>query len=311
MDRETSYQPVKSMRNIEPDSVQVFHGALSPLEAQVYVRIPNLPGGERWSLKGTLRGPECKFGRTLPATATLRDLGSGATLLGRITVGEPCYWSSDTPALYKLGVEVAEDGVTILSINSSIGFRFLGTDGPHLRFDNRRWVLRGTSAAMIGGDIPSWREARLAVLVDAPSNQYCEHAAREGLIVVARLAGPESQLLAQLRSVSRSPAVASAILPRHSIGERDLRDTANNLLLGQQFQAAEPVHVATWADLAFCEIEQSSMPRQESGDPIPLIAMRKSEAGVAPGDASAVRAQCDQLQHDLAPLGDLAGYVIV
>ena len=38
--------PERQTALVRPDEVEVFHGRLAPQVAQVYVRVPTLPGGE-------------------------------------------------------------------------------------------------------------------------------------------------------------------------------------------------------------------------------------------------------------------------
>ncbi len=289
-------------------SLEVFCGRLSPLEAQLYVRVPELPGGERWSLSGTLRGPVSRVAKTLPATARLDDCGVGPSLLGRVVVSEPCYWTPDLPALYDLHVEVLESGSSLFTAEWEIGFRFFGQQGTHLRWENRRCVLRGGAVSLVSGELAEWCAQRLVVLADTPSSELCVEAAREGLPVVAYLEGDPGDLVRLLRRLARSPAVVAAVVPDNVHQERTLRNAAGNMLLGQRLSLAGTLSPAPWADLVFCESD--FLEGRELGElpTMPIVAMRAVRGRLSPGE---VRLQCDQLQRDLARLGDFAGYFII
>src|SRR5688572_22346505 len=109
----------------EDHLIDVFHGQLSPNLAQIYARVADLPGGQDWKLIGHLRGPECRHAKTLPTTHAFVDLGPGENLLSRVTLPDPCFWSPDLPALYRVSLELRRQNTVIHSVNREFGLRFL------------------------------------------------------------------------------------------------------------------------------------------------------------------------------------------
>src|SRR5688572_12948569 len=106
--------------------IDVFHGQLSPHAAQIYARIEGLPGGKEWTISGRVRGPECRHAKTLPTNHTFVDLGAGATLLARATVPDPCFWSPDLPALYRVTLELRQHNDVVQTAEREFGMRFFG-----------------------------------------------------------------------------------------------------------------------------------------------------------------------------------------
>lgn len=288
--------------------ITVFHGRVSQNSAQVYAQVTSRPGGGEWTLSGTVRGPRCQFSHTLPTSFSFRDAGRGSTLLAEAIVSEPCFWSPRLPSLYDVRIELCCGGDVQQTFERSLGIRFWGTRGNSLVLEGDRWVLRGVQSANVQeAPIADWRAASAAVVVTDPSNEQCRMASEQGLLIVARLVSTNG-IRQQLQRLGRWGAVAVAVLPAETDLPADVRQVAPNLLLAQWEAGQQPVKPVSWAQLVFCEVTNARRFHElVQGCPLPLVAVRGLN-GVQ--SLIAARRGCDQLQRDLAPHGDYAGYVV-
>lgn len=291
-----------------PFTIDVFHGQLSPNVAQVYARVDTLPGGGPWTLTGVVRGPECLHAKTLPTTVPLADLGSGPTLLAKATLADPCFWSMELPALYRMRLELRERDRLIATDERQVGFRFLGVSGRSFYWRGERWVLRGVHRGAVN-DCPlsDWRSSETAMIVERPDEALCRDASREGVVLVAKVATDEQDLAAELHRLARWPSVTLALIELTSNQAIPNRDAAPNLMLGCG-PLARVAFIPDWAEVVVVEANALpvTVPRQITR-PMALIACRQAANGLSLGEA---RAQCDVLQRDLATLGDFAGYLV-
>ena len=74
-----------------------------PLDAEVSCSHP-------WKIEGSLTGPFCKDTHTLPATIPLRETAGSPGLHAEVVVPDPCFWSAETPYLYRLRIEFSRGG---------------------------------------------------------------------------------------------------------------------------------------------------------------------------------------------------------
>ena len=91
--------------------MDIFYGRVTDAMAHVYVREARTDPDDARSLSGWIRGPHCALSHTLPATIALRDMGKGPTLLGAAAVPDPCFWSTQLPALYDVHVELRDGAI--------------------------------------------------------------------------------------------------------------------------------------------------------------------------------------------------------
>ena len=290
------------------DEIEIFHGQLSPIAARLYVRIATIPGGSRWSIAGFLRGPAVRQANSLPVTAPLVDQGRGESLLGCVSLPDPCYWSSELPALYHLQIELRQDGELLSTTDREIGFRCLGVEAGDLRLHRRRWVLRGVGPApTIPPDFEEFRSLVAAAVLDNPDLETCRRASRVGVLVVARLSG--EHLSDRMRQLASCPAVGIVLLGGDLAITDEIQSAAANVLLGQFLPAPRNIEPADWANVVFCEVGEDGLDVTRLGRcGQPVVAVRRSRPEI---DLPAARRECDTLQRDLAPQGDFAGYVII
>lgn len=295
-------------------SPEILFGQVSPHAAQLFVRFPGLPGGTSWKISGRVRGPRCRHAQTLPAQYPLLDLGTGPTLLARGQITDPCCWSPELPALYQLTVEVRQNGTVVDSWSKEFGVRDLTARGASLYQGGVRRVLRG---AEIAGDTPvSWPECRtgdIAVWGRHPSDEQCEEASAEGVHLVAVL---EDNFLAEARRLSSWPCVAAVVVPETELGpEREFKRQLPHTLVAAWLRNGPCAERSSgWgeADLLVVEVPAAGgLSRADvewlRGVGKPLLAWRRGEISQSLADA---RGHCDDLQRDLAPSLDCAGYCL-
>jgi hypothetical protein len=298
---------------VERLDIDVFHGELSAHAARIYVRAVGLPGGKEWSIAGRVRGPECRYARTLPTNHPLTDLGAGELLLAQATIPDPCFWSPELPALYRVSIELRRRTIggneeVAWREERELGLRWLGPRGKSLYLEGKRWVLRGIGRQCVG-EVPlsSWREAGAAMLVEQPPDELCREAAREGVFLVSQSGADR----AELRRVARWASVGIAA---GSLSGPEIQRSCPNLILAG---SDDPDSGGSRSDagrdephaVRFVDADRLAAGRRggSHGSGMPLIAVRRV-AGV--GSLDQMRAEVDRLQSDLAPHGDFAGYVI-
>jgi beta-galactosidase/beta-glucuronidase len=106
--------------------IEIVVGDVTDVEARVVARyhgpITNV------ALQGTLRGPYCEKGRTLPAEFVFRDFGNGVQI--ETIVPDPCMWTPEMPHLYQADIEARQGERLIAEYHGTIGLRRLAPRRP-------------------------------------------------------------------------------------------------------------------------------------------------------------------------------------
>lgn len=325
--------------------LDVFHGEVTPHRALIYARLPR-PTGTGWRLHGEVRGPFSRSRRTLPARVELVDCGPGPTLLAQAVLPDPCSWSPESPTWYDVSVVLTKDGAEQAETRRQFGIRRIGPHRNSLHLDGRRFVLRAVeppqkwnapqdvdddrAARVRGGgesiglartgydaedaddcsdwsDWEAWRDAGRALIATAPDERLCEAAMQAGVMIVARLDDLGESAEWELRRLARWPSVVAVLVDSPIVVDAPLRRIAPNLLLVQpqvDFETADWSH-AVLVDAEHLRHDAIREAAKRTGRPI--LARRELH-----GDTTwlAALSQVDQLQADLAPLGDFAGYFV-
>ncbi len=286
--------------------IDVFHGQLSAHAAQVYARVDGLPGGQEWTITGRIRGPECRHAKTLPTNHSFVDLGMGETLLARATLPDPCSWSPDLPALYRVTLELRHGDDVVQTAERELGLRVFGTRGNSFYLDGKRWVLRAVHPECVEATpLTDWREAVAAMLVDHPSDELCREASREGVLLVARVKGDDIGVLHRLSHWASVGIVVSSG-PSYILTEAR-RQFPNLLMAGIAESDEGGDRPDAYSAMFIAETALNSQGSRFVPPSQPTIPVRRLD-GLRPlADA---RFSCDLLQRDLAYLGDFAGYVV-
>ena len=289
------------------DQLDVFYGRVTHHSAQIYVRMSSLAGGGEWSIGGHVRGPIAPGTRTLPTTIALQDLGAGASLLGACSVPDPTFWTTQLSSTYEANVQLCREGQVVETAIRSLGIRFFGARGRNFLWEGKRWVLRGvaTSVSQVG-EIEAFRDNGGVIITPDPAESLLSTASTLGVLLVVELAGTD--LLRDLRTLSRWPAVAMVILPSDCRRGSELRSAAPNLLFAQRMAPGKAREPADWAEVILCDAtDLEAFGAATRLSPLPVVALRRLNGNFTLVEA---RRECDRLQRDLVPLGDFAGYVV-
>jgi len=301
--------------------MQVILGPCDDMRAEVFVRVAR-PEGAPASLRlaGELAGPECRRSITLPAGASLTDLGPGeAGLLAKAVLTEPAFWTPELPNLYRLTARLVTDGQTLAEATRRVGLRRSGARGRSLWLEGRRWVPRGVAVDSRSCDMKTVHAAGMAAVVVDPQEPFLVAADEAGLAVIAVAAGGDGRPLAADAIIERigrwamHPAVVIMVLPQGA-ADADLATVAANarrlkgtMLLTCSVDGAEPPpsSVVAGIDGLCVALHHERLPHdawREAAPAVPLIAWQRRGEGSEP-----TRAGCDRLQGALAAWGIAAG----
>jgi len=230
-------------------------------------------------IAGTIRGPFCRYARTLPTNHAISD--------GEAVVVDPCYWSTELPFRYEIKLEL-QTASGVEQLDFRWGIRGLVPHKKDLRREGKRYVVRAISPKMVDFELADLREmsATLRVQHSSEMSELYEEASEAGvmLTVVADEAGPElSQLLNGFPAVSFLETDHSSASVQHT----DL------LSVGPSQSSSNIVSVdEAGADLGAVQK--------------PVFASRAVDAS----SLQEMRNECDALQRDVAKYGQFSGYVI-
>ncbi|MEO1498689.1 MAG: hypothetical protein AAFV43_16210 [Planctomycetota bacterium] len=160
---------------------------------------PGVDPAEGWRLAGVVRGPRCLYARTLPADATIADLGVDPRPLARAEVFEPCYWTPDLPYLYEIELRLLDGDRELDGMTATVGLKRFAIDRGRLWLDGSPHVLRAWNAPHTDADVP-WtdlRGHRVSLWRDEPTDTLLAQAAKHGVPVATPQAnvGDQSAVL--------------------------------------------------------------------------------------------------------------------
>jgi hypothetical protein len=257
------------------------------------------------SITGQLYGPHSLFAKTLRSTFQVRPLPptAGKPATSEILVTDPCFWTPRLPFLYDLQVEMSTAAETTPLEQTSLGFKRWYVDGQNWNLDGKRFVLRGAQAAL-GGTMEQARAAETVLLVPAPDEATLCAADQQGVGLVVDLRTATDCTEPLLERLAWSPSVLAAIVTADQLAHRH---TTCGIPLGLAVEGPL-ADVPTDLEFDFCAALCDPNQRPPAGllDK-PLIVIRR---GVDYADLAAARTACDQLQAELAPEFNLAGYVV-
>jgi hypothetical protein len=293
---------------------QLFLGDASDAEARVYAVLPRAGLCDDARLEGELVGPRCRYSQTLPGRIRFVDRGPGPTLLAEAIVPDPCFWTPDLPFLYSVELRLAGVNAATaqpFTVKQPFGIRRLGAHQASIFLDARRFVPRGVSIDDSHPDMAkAARDAASALYLDDPADDFLREASEEGVVLAVSARQPKSPdpLRAELIRLSRWPAVAMVVLDSDLPAGRELRLAARNTLLAQRIIEGNPspTAVCPWAHLLWWEIDRSTTTAAPPHD-VPIVVYRTADQATS---LAARRRACDDLQVNLAPLGDFAGYFV-
>jgi hypothetical protein len=293
------------------DLVQQCLTVATDSEARLLLVDASAGGHNVVSLHGTLDGPNCLHARTLPTVFRLharRDPESGAAS-AEVLVTDPCYWTPALPFLYTLIVELQMADGTEMTVSHPLALRRWCADGPNLRLERKRVVLRGAEMRRPeAGVLPTAHGVETALLVRQPDLAFCREANRQGVAIIADFRSMSGDALSALRACAWQPSVMMALVD-DAAGEKLGRLAAP--LLAAVVRRTDNDTAAVdrpWADVIAVEVAVDERPPAwlaTCGKPV--VAIRRGATYAAVYGA---RAACDRLQGDLAPEFNLAGYFV-
>lgn len=297
-------------------SLTVFFGHASNAEARVYAQWQGDDSAEaaELTISGTIIGPHSAHAHTLPAKMPFRFLASAGDLpLAETIVPDPCFWTPESPYTYRVNLEVHRQGKVVQQHEQLFGIRPLGARGRSFYLDGRRWVLRGGfSSNLHSSTLADRRDAELAAVVsDCEDAELLAKASELGVLLVGHLTGDSEPTLARLEQLARWPAVGMVLIDTALDEATLVANRPRNVLLGQRLRVDETepeFRPAPWADFIVGDVDDPAFFAEQTKDlQLPVVACRQAEGELSPQE---IRTACEQLQQDLAPQGDFAGYLV-
>lgn len=290
------------------DFLELWTGKATEHDARVYARVPRDSLGEsaRWS--GTLRGPFTQRGNTLPATFHFRDLGPGPTVLAECLVTDPCYWFPGEPFRYELIVELRA-GSESWRYRQDFAIRPLSATARDFRLSRKRWVPRGIYAAEITpSEVRAWIQLAAVPIVSRPSEELLRHCLVEGLPIMVAMNPTDRTSVAEVWNWSRTTCVVATIWPGTDLALKEYFPRKPRLLLGQPRTPDRSREPDDWTDFHMVGAKDlEGLADRDSSGSRPIVVQRTLTSALPLAE---MRAACDQLQRDMAPIGDFAGYVV-
>ena len=239
--------------------------------------------------------------------ANLVDLGGGPTLLARAVMPDPNFWSPDAPSIYDVTVNLQQHSKILATARRSVGLRALGVRDRRIHFEGKNWVLRGvTASASIARHPADWHSASAAYVAEHNIERFVE-ASELGVLAIAYV-DADGDIPLQLRQLALHPAAAIAVIRVPPGKQFKLTGIAPNIILAQTLPAFGAFEPQGWAQAIWAETaDANTLTQLQTMFEFPIIAVRPL---TTPQPLTAARAACDELQRDLAALGQFAGYVV-
>ncbi len=259
-------------------------------------------------VSGILNGPHCIRARTLSANFTIASQLSDSDEQESVStlITDPCFWTPALPYLYKIDLQVNWSDGTVFRWKQSIGLRRWEVLGSSFFQERRRVVLRGACIDQPTSEqLTSAAQAEIAIISHNLSDVMLASASEVGANLFIDLRQEDEQIDTELRRFSWYPAVAGVLLTPKSVGYTRL---PNGTKLGSVVGPNDVAENHSSGDLMVVDLQhEETPPVWASQKTKPAIAIRKRQEQV---EIAEVRAHCDQLQADLAPDFDLAGYFV-
>jgi hypothetical protein len=111
---------------VTQNQIEISVGDVTDMEARVYARFCS---AEPAILEGTIHGPFCDRGRTLPADFSFRA-AAGQPASAEALITEPCLWTSEMPHLYRVDVIAKRGDEVVAEYHEMIGLNRLAPRRP-------------------------------------------------------------------------------------------------------------------------------------------------------------------------------------
>lgn len=243
------------------------------------------------AINGTIRGPYCKYSRTLPCTLPVKD--------GRAVVVDPCYWTPKLPFRYELKLEV-ETATGKETHEFLWGIRHCIPHKTLLRMDGKGYVVRAVEPPTDAIDLQELRDLSSGLLTQKRlDDRIYEDASEIGVAVVHVMpneVSEEATCIERQESLERFPAIVGiGTTMETSVDRRS--DVLSIASLGSTGADAANIVLANEADVATIASGETTRP---------VFVKRVIDSA----SAADMRQACDKLQRDLAKHGQFAGYIV-
>jgi hypothetical protein len=237
------------------------------------------------SIAGTIRGPFSDFAKTLTADFKLKLAGSQGS---EALITEPCYWTPQLPMGYELHVD-GEHSVRF-------GLKRFYCTGRNFTLESKRIVLRGKVCdSPSEADLKLARQHETALIITDPSNKVCEVASRLGVPLLVRVTS-----VTEIERLAWFPAIYMVVITTSQRSSASSQVPFAEIVMADK----EPTSAGQAAIIELRPTERP--PAWATTCDKPVIVIRKDPET----DIKTARASCDQLQAELAPEFDLAGYFV-
>lgn len=129
------------------NGMQCYQLAVSPAEANIGYRVivqSVTPGTE---VRGQIVGPRCLFAATAEVVSPLRSVrykeDGQVALIARTAFPHPGFWNPRDPFLYRVEVELWQDGQRCSRAGFDLGFRMIEMGSSNVLVNKQPFLLRG------------------------------------------------------------------------------------------------------------------------------------------------------------------------
>ena len=158
VEHEFGWSSQRESDNNRLKEIDRFKLTVSPAAADIWFRVVVqriTPGTE---VRGRIVGPRCLFAKTTEFVSPLRSVShrkeEQATLIARTAIRNPGFWDPDNPFMYRVVVELWQDGQRCEVSGFDLGFRTTEMNSSNVLVNKQPFVLQGTTY------LPqSWEEA--------------------------------------------------------------------------------------------------------------------------------------------------------
>ncbi len=298
--------------------LEVATGKVSPQRATILCGVDGYPPADGWSLTGKVIGPYSALGSTLPASFALRDLGPGASVLAQASVLDPICCTPELPAYYQIELELRKHGEVLATSEERYGIRWVEARDGAFYWQGRRSIPRGLTMNSLDLSLSvahecEWTKGSLACVVDNPDEMTVAWTGLRQPFPLLANWNPWGRPLADaLRMWAKTGQVLAALIDADENVDRKLLPPRSSIFLAADLWKQDTLSIPDWADAIGLREEQVSdlvKLEQASGktEDRPVLVFSQRDHGP---DLESIRAACDQLRADLAPVRQCAGYFL-
>jgi hypothetical protein len=269
-------------------SIEGYKLAVSPTQADIWFRAVTQRVTAGTEVRGRIVGPRCLFAETVEVASPLRSVrhreGDQVSLIARTAIPEPGFWDPLNPLLYRVVVELWQDGQRCALSGFDLGFRVVEMGSGNVFVNQKPFLLRGMR------DLPqSWEEAAARrqegynlVLAEKWQRNWWVRASPLGFLLLER-ATLSTLTPHYVDLLSQQPCFLGFVLDKELLGrspsenENFLRSwQERRVFIGLELDGPPPLSLP--GGLSFLVCPESALPAL-STTPHPKIALREWGAG--------------------------------